>query len=400
MANSAAALPNLPASNRRPLRILVSGMIAADPHQGGATWAVLQYVLGLQRLGHEVCFVEPIAEKARRPAGGTLAESVSAAYFREVVADFALAGRAALLLAGTEETVGLTHAELRAIAQRADVLINVSGMLEDPALLEPIRTRVYLDLDPAFIQLWHSAHGIDMRFAAHTHFVTVGRGLGTADCPVPTCGREWIPTFQPVVLDEWPVAERVEHEALTTIGNWRGYGSVEHEGRHYGQKAHSLREFFALPKLCAEKFRPALAIHPGEAADLAALAENGWDVLDPAAVAATPHAYRRFIQGSKAEFGIAKSGYVHSHSGWFSDRSACYLASGRPVIAQETGFSRELPVGEGLFAFRTMEEILAAIDTMNRDYARHARAARRVAEEFFDARKVLTRLLNEVEAAP
>ena len=183
MANSASALPNLPASNRRPLRILVSGMIAADPHQGGATWAVLQYVLGLQRLGHEVWFVEPIAEKALRPAGGTLAESVSAAYFREVVSDFALAGRAALLLAGTEETVGLTHAELRAIAQRADVLINVSGMLEDPALLEPIRTRVYLDLDPAFIQLWHSAHGIDMRFAAHTHFVTVGRGRGAASAP-------------------------------------------------------------------------------------------------------------------------------------------------------------------------------------------------------------------------
>ncbi len=374
-------------------------MIAADPQQGGATWAVLQYVLGLQRLGHEVCFIEPIPQRALAPKGCALADSVNAAYFREVVADFGLVGRAALLLAGTEETLGLTHAELRAVAGRTDVLINVSGMLEDAALLELIRTRVYLDLDPAFIQLWHDAHGIDMRFAAHTHFVTVGRGIGTADCPIPTCGLEWIPTFQPVVLDEWPVADRVEHDALTTIGNWRGYGSVEHEGRHYGQKAHSLREFFALPKLCVEKFQPALAIHPGEAADLAALAENGWDVLDPAEVAATPRAYRRFVQGSKAEFGIAKSGYVHSRSGWFSDRSACYLASGRPVIAQETGFSRELPAGEGLFAFRTMEEILAAIEAMNRDYARHARAARGLAEEFFDSRKVLARLLNEVGAA-
>lgn len=374
-------------------------MIAADPHQGGATWAVLQYVLGLQRLGHDVCFVEPIAEKALRPAGGKLAESANAAYFREVVADFGLDGRAALLLAGTEETVGLTHAELRVRAQRTDVLLNVSGMLTDAALLEPIRTRVYLDLDPAFIQLWHSTHGIDMRFAAHTHFVTVGRSLGTAGCPVPTCGRDWIPTFQPVVLAEWPVADRLEHDALTTIGNWRGYGSVEHEGRHYGQKAHSLRQFFALPKMCAEKFRPALAIHPGEEADLAALAENGWNVLDPADVAATPGAYRRFVRGSKAEFGIAKSGYVHSRSGWFSDRSACYLASGRPVIAQETGFSRELPVGEGLFAFGTMDEVIAAIAEMNRDYARHARAARGLAEEFFDSRKVLTRLLDEVGAA-
>ena len=392
-------MTDLRRSAHRPLRILVSGMIAADPHQGGATWAILQYVLGLQRLGHEVCFLEPVPRKALQPQGCTLADSVSASYFRGIVADFGFAGRAALLLAGTQETVGLTHAELRAIAQRTDVLINVSGMLEDAALLEPIRTRVYLDLDPAFIQLWHSAHGIDMRFAAHTHFVTVGRGLGTADCPVPTCGRAWIPTFQPVVLDEWPVAQEIAHDALTTIGNWRGYGSVEHEGRHYGQKAHSLRAFFALPKLCAEKFRPALAIHPGEEKDLAALAENGWNVLDPAAVAGTPHTYRRFIQGSKAEFGIAKSGYVHSRSGWFSDRSACYLASGRPVIAQETGFSRELPVGAGLFAFATMDGVIAAIDAMNADYARHARAARGLAEEYFDSRKVLARLLRAVGAA-
>ncbi len=374
-------------------------MIAADPLQGGATWAVLQYLLGLRRLGHEMNFIEPIRESALRPAGGGLADSENAAYFRAVVADFGLEGRAALLLAGTEETVGLTHAELRAVAGRTDVLLNVSGMLEDAALLEPIRTRVYLDLDPAFIQLWHSAHGIDMRFAAHTHFVTVGRGIGTADCPIPTCGLEWIPTFQPVVLDEWPVAVRIERDALTTIANWRGYGSVEHEGRHYGQKAHSLRQFFALPKLCAEKFSPALAIHPGEEQDLAALAENGWNVLDPAEVAGTPHDYRRFIQGSKAEFGIAKTGYVHSRSGWFSDRSACYLASGRPVIAQETGFSRELPAGEGLFAFETMDEIIAAIEAMNSDYARHARAARSVAEEYFASGKVLTRLLSEVGAA-
>ena len=374
-------------------------MIAADPHQGGATWAVLQYVLGLQRLGHEVFFVEPIAEKSLRPAGCKLAESVNAAYFRAVVADFGLSPQAALLLAGTEETVGLTHAGLRAIAQRTDVLLNISGMLAEAALLEPIRTRVYLDLDPAFIQLWQSSQGIDMRFAAHTHFVTVGRGLGSANCPVPTCGRAWIPTFQPVVLGAWPVADRVEHDALTTIGNWRGYGSVEHDGRHYGQKAHSLRQFFALPKLCSEKFRPALAIHRGEEKDLAALAENGWDVLDPARVAGTPHAYRRFIQGSKAEFGIAKSGYVHSRCGWFSDRSACYLASGRPVIAQETGFSRELPVGKGLFAFGTMDEILAAIDAMNTNYARHARAARGLAEEYFDSSIVLARLLQKVGVA-
>ncbi len=386
----------LPPDKRR--RILVSGMIAADPFQGGATWAVLQYLLGFQRLGYEVFFVEPIQPKALRPEGADLSVSENAAYFREVVGQFGLATRSALLLVGTEQTVGLPYAELRAIARGSDVLINISGMLEDPALLEPIPRRVYLDLDPAFIQLWHHANGIDMRFAAHTNFVTVGRGIGRADCPIPTCGLEWIPTFQPVVLDEWPVAREIEHDALTTIANWRGYGSVEHEGQQYGQKAHSLRQFFALPRLCPEKFAPALAIHPGETSDLAALAENGWHVLDPAKVAGTPDRYRRFIQGSKAEFGIAKTGYVHSRSGWFSDRSACYLASGRPVLAQETGFSRDLPTGEGLLSFHTADDIVAGIASMNADYARHARAARGIAEEFFESGKVLRRLLDVIGA--
>jgi hypothetical protein len=279
------------------------------------------------------------------------------------------------------------------------VIFNISGMLADEALLAPIPRRVYLDLDPAFIQVWQSEYGIDMRMDAHTHFVTVGQSIGTANCPVPTCGRRWIPTVQPVVLDEWPAANGVKLDALTTIGNWRGYGSVEFRGEHYGQKAHSLRRFFDLPRRTQEKFAPALAIHPGETGDLAALAENGWTVLDPAHVAGTPASYRRFIQGSKAEFSIAKSGYVRSRCGWFSDRSVCYLASGRPVIAQDSGFSQWLPTGDGLFAFTTADEALAAIDSLNRDYPRHARAARALAVRHFSADRVLGRLLELTKEA-
>jgi glycosyltransferase involved in cell wall biosynthesis len=140
----------------------------------------------------------------------------------------------------------------------------------------------------------------------------------------------------------------------------------------------------------------ALAIHPDERQDLRALAANGWDLLDPAQIARTPADYQRFIQGSKAEFGIAKSGYVASRCGWFSDRSLCYLASGRPVLAQDTGFSNFVPVGEGLFAFRSTEDILAAIEEVQMNYARHARAARAIAEEFFDSDKVLSRLLDRL----
>src|SRR5438128_3523054 len=215
-----------------PLTIIFSGMIAADPHQGGATWAVLQYVLGLRKLGHEVFFVEPIKASALRPKHADFPESENARYFREVVREFGLERNSALLLAGSERTVGLSYPELRRIAQRTGVLINVSGLLADEALLAPIPRRVYLDLDPAFIQLWQAAYDIDMRFAAHTHFVTIGQALGAADCPIPTCGRRWIPTPQPIVLDEWPMGNGVTREAFTTVANWRGYGSVEFEGRH------------------------------------------------------------------------------------------------------------------------------------------------------------------------
>ena len=142
----------------------------------------------------------------------------------------------------------------------------------------------------------------------------------------------------------------------------------------------------------------ALGIHPEEKRDVQALRENNWELLDPIECVGSPGGYREFIQGSKAEFGIAKSGYVVSQCGWFSDRSACYLASGRPVLAQETGFSRFLPTGEGLFAFTTTDEVLSAITEMNRDYARHRRAARDLAEQHFDSRRVLSRLLESVGA--
>jgi hypothetical protein len=377
------------------LTIVLSGMISADPHQGGASCHVLQYALGLRALGHRVLLVEPIDPARLQPSWAALGDSVNAGWFRQVVSDFGLDDWGALLLAGSRTTVGLSYARLCDVAGQADLLINISGMLADENLLQKIPVRVYLDVDPAFIQLWH-AQGIDMRFGGHTHFVTIGQAIGEPDCPVPTCGLSWITTPQPIVLAHWPVAERIVYDGLTTVGNWRGYGSVEHQGVFYGQKAHSLRQYITLPKLTAERFLPALSIHPGETADLAALSENGWQVLDPARVAGTPTTYRQFIQESKAEFGIAKSGYVVSRCGWFSDRSICYLASGRPVIAQETGFSRFLPTGSGLFAFSNPEEALAAIDEMNRDYAHHSRSARGIAEEHFASDKVLSQLLRNL----
>jgi hypothetical protein len=364
--------------------ILVSGMVSGDPHQGGATWAVLQYVLGLRRLGHDVYLVEPVAQPT----------SATELYFREVVAEFGLEEHAALLVEGTRQAIGLPYELVRDAARRADVLLNVSGMLRDAELTAEIPVRVYLDLDPAFNQLWHSVEGIDVGFAGHTHHVTVGQAIGDRECPVPTCGLDWLTTVQPVVLPLWPKADGTAWDAFTTVGNWRGYGSIEADGVFYGQKAHSLRAFAALPKLTDERFVLALAIHPDEHDDLETLARNGWELVDPGEVAGSPGAYRDFVRGSKAELGVAKSGYVASRCGWFSDRSACYLASGRPVVAQETGFSRFLPTGEGLFSFETEDDVLAAAGEIRCDYERQSRAARTIAEEYFDSDKVLTRLLE------
>jgi len=378
------------------LAIIVAGMIAGDPYQGGATWAVLQYLLGLRQLGHDVHFVEPIAADKLQPHGAGLSCSTNAAYFRAVMRQFDLESHAALLLAGTKQTVGLSYDSLRSVAAGSDCLINISGMLADPALTQAIPVRVYLDLDPGFNQLWCAAEGINVGFEGHTHFVTIGPALGDADCVIPTCGRSWIATRQPLVLSEWPPAERVTHDAFTTVANWRGYGSITHNGVFYGQKAHAWRQFMALPGQAHEHFLAALAIHPDESSDLLNLTWHGWQLIDPAQVADTPDRYRSFVQGSKAEIGVAKSGYAAARCGWFSDRSVCYLASGRPVVAQETGFSRFLPTGEGLFAFETIDEACVGIDAVVRDYERHSRAARAIAEEYFDASRVLPQLLERV----
>lgn len=339
------------------MRILVAGMVAADPHQGGATWAVLQYVLGLEQLGHEVWLVDP-AE----------AGPESEAYF-------------AGLDLGPRAVLGRYDGPV------PDLLLNISGMLRDEHILDHTPVRVYLDLDPVFNQLWH-LQGADAGLDGHTHYVTVGRH-------VPATGHDWIHTLPPVVLERWPVAEQIDTDAFTTVANFRSYGSIEQDSVRYGQKAHSLRPLLELPSLTDERFTLALDIHPDEP-DLAALREHGWELLDPRRVAGTPETYAAFVRGSKAELGIAKEGYVVARCGWFGDRSAAYLASGRPVVAQDTGFGERLPTGAGLFAFSGTDDVLAAVEALRHDYGRHARAARAIAEEHLDSRRVLTRLLDEV----
>lgn len=368
------------------LRIVLSGMLAGIPGQGGASWAVLQYLLGLRRLGHEVIFVEPVDRGFYR------ARSVQ--YFMSLVERFGLAGSAALLDPESGTTFGVRRERLRSFAADADLLLNISGVLDDEELLEAIPVRAFVDLDPAFTQLWCQAEGIDLGFDRHNRFVTIGGRIGSEGCPVPTCGRDWIKTLQPLVLEHWPVADRVEHDALTTVGHWRAYGSIEHEGAHYGQKAHSLRPLLTLPERSGARFKLALGIHRDEKRDLAAMRTHGWQLVHPDTVAATPDSYADFVRGSWAEFALAKSGYAASSCGWFSDRSICYLASGRPVLALDTGFTPDVPTGDGLLAFSTVEEAVAGVDALRSDYGRHRRAARELADEVFESDRVLSRLLS------
>lgn len=381
-------------------RIVVAGSSAAVPGHGGWTWALLQYVLGLRQLGHDVHWIDPIAGAAVRPAGAPLAASDNAAYFRAVAAAFDLESRATLLRQDAAiESIGASPAALEALLADADLLLNISGALSLAPLAGRARRRVYVDLDPGYTQLW-DVSGIDLGLDAHTDFVTIGVDLDRSG-EVPRDGRAWRPSVQPVVLACWPDAggRPPAWDAFTTVANWRAYGTLTHAGVVFGQKAHSFRGFFALPRLTGERFVLALGIHADERRDRDRLACEGWQVIDPAAVAATPGAYRRFVRESAAELAVAKTGYVNAPTGWFSDRSVCYLASGRPVVAQDTGFGRFLPVGNGLVAFRTLEEAAEGVARVRRDYAAHAAAARRIAEAHFDARVVLRSLLRDLEVA-
>ena len=375
--------------------IVLSGVAAATPGQGGATWAVLQYVLGLEELGCKVFLIEPFSGAKLTAKGEDIRDSKAARYFRAVVERFGIADRSALLDESTGETVGLTYEEILEAAQSSDLLINIAGLLKGEQLLNLIPRRLYLDLDPGFVQLWHT-QGVDVGLSRHTHFATIGLAIGEPGCAIPTCGIDWIKTLQPIVLSHWPVAKQEISKGLTTIGNWRAYGSIEHEGVFYGQKVHSLRQLRNLPRQLTVPVTVAMSVYSEEQSEARTLMECGWQFVDPR-LAGTPDDYQHFVQNSWAEIGVAKSGYVAARCGWFSDRSVAYLASGRPVIAQDTGFDQYLPCGDGLFSFRTDNDVVLGIEQLERDYAGCRHRARAIAEDYFNSRKVLPALLQQVE---
>jgi len=237
------------------------------------------------------------------------------------------------------------------------------------------------------------ALGLAEIFDGHQLHFTVGENIGRPGCEVPTCGLDWIPTRQPVALEQWPPAG--PGEGLTTVASWRGpYAPVEYEGETYGLRVHEFRRLRELAAEIDAELTVALDIDPEDEADASALRAGGWNLRDPAEVAADPVAYRAFVQGSQAEVSIAKNVYVRSRCGWFSDRSACYLASGRPVLAQDTGYADNLPTGIGLIPFTSVEDGVAAANEILADWEAHSAAARELAVEYFDSSVVLEGILD------
>ena len=264
----------------RSLSTLVSGRIAATPGQGGAAWAVLQYVVGLDRFGHWVDLVELVRPDEIVPVGATLAASTNMAYLASAMESVGMGERWAIGLAwgesaGGEPAVGepsggalVGPAADRVSRGRWDLLVNLSGCLDAPDLMERCEVRCFVDLDPGFTQAWEAQGVGGLGLDGHTHHATLGTSIGEPGCPVPTGGRSWIPLVPPVVLDSWPTGAPVHLPAFTTVANWRSYGSAEWDGVSYGQRAHSFRGLVGLAAASPVALCPALAIDPAETASI------------------------------------------------------------------------------------------------------------------------------------
>jgi hypothetical protein len=368
--------------------IAVAGSVAQRPRRGGHAWVFLQYLLGFQRLGYEVLFLDRLTS-GMLPPGASAVEGVG--WVEETMGTHGLGDDYAVLL-DDGESAGLSRQQALEHLRSSVLLIDVMGFLDEEELLAAAPRTLFLDIDPGFPQMWQEL-GLHTSFGGHDAYATVGLRVGKEGSRVPTCGIEWINTPQPVVLDHWPTAP--PGSAYTSVASWRGpFGPVEFEGERYGLRAHQMRAYAELPRRAGVPMELALEIEAADRGDEELLREGGWSVVSPLQAAASAEDYRRYVQNSRAEVGVAKDMYVRSRGGWLSDRSICYLAAGKPVLAQATGFEHEIETGAGLHSFATPEEAVAAVAEIESDYARHCEAARELAEERFDSDRVLAELLE------
>jgi hypothetical protein len=391
------------------MRIVVGGFLGLLP-AGGVTWDYIQYVLGFARLGHEVYYVEdtglwPIYQD--NPDSGATCET-NVAYLAGMMSDFGLADRWAYRDEVTGEWFGLSETKVKEILRTTDMMVNVScaNVTRDEYLAIPVR--VLIDSDPMFTQIQHrdsmaffpGTPGMRATVAAHTHHFSFGERIGAADCRVPECGVTWLPTRQPVCTWLWPVVDVPSGKPrFTTVMNWAANRAFDYEGEQWGQKDVEFKRFMNLPgqvptmslEIAVTQTKEGTAAFP-----VSEVRSAGWTVVDPRENAGDWKQYQNFLQGSLAEFSVAKEAYVKGRTGWFSCRSACYLASGRPVVTQDTGWSELIPSGRGLFAFDDVESAIDGLRAIAAEPQTHARAASEIAFEYFDSDKVLGSMIDRV----
>jgi hypothetical protein len=403
------------------LRIVVTGLITQHPLMGGITWHYLQYMLGLARLGHYVYYFEDSGEFPYNIDGGASGTdwiardcTSNVGYLAKIMARFGFENRWAYHFPLKSEWFGLSDKQREAVIQSADLLINVSGSLEHPEHYRTIPHLLYIDTDPVITQIKIAlGNGKFMeRVEAHdTHF-SFGETLSEG---VPATGYQWRATRQPIVLSEWRTFGP-RRDCFTTVMNWTSYKPLTYSGKTYGQKDVEFKRFLELPSKVAP-LTLEVALNRTEHLEWQAngrslpagfaefesnhwtprdlITRAGWHVADAIQVCGDLDSYRHYIESSKAEWSVAKNVYVQGQPGWFSERSACYLAAGRPVVAQDTGFAGILPVGEGILPFKTLQEAADAILEVQANYLMHAEAALAIAEKYFSSDVVLTHLINE-----
>jgi hypothetical protein len=376
------------------MRISILGFIGRYP-MAGVTAYFLQYALGLQNLGHDVFYIEDSGACPYDPVHDTISMDVSysLAYVKRHLEPYGLAER--WTYADYEGNYfGMNRARTIDVLRTSDLLVNVSAanILREEHLRVP--KRILIDADPPYLQI-DAAKGIGdtIEFLRqHTILFTFAENIGGPRWHIPPAGFEWQTTRQPVVLDLWHYTYKPDAQALTTIMNWKSYANTEYQGEVYGQKDLEFMRFAELPQHTTQVLDLGIGHPDAPREQLRAL---GWRLHDPYPPTRDLWAYQSYLADSRGEFTVAKNAYVRPWSGWFSERDTCYMATGKPVIAQDTGFSVWLPAGDGVFAFNTLEEARDAIERMNSDYEHHCKAARRLVEDYFNSDQVLRDLLHK-----
>jgi hypothetical protein len=373
--------------------------LAGQYPMAGVVWQALQYLIGFRQLGHDVYYVEDSGAPPYDPRLKSIVTdpSYNIASLQHALAQFNLADRWVYWDMESDTYFGLSKTRLHDLYARADVVVNLCGATTPRAEHHRNGKLIYIETDPVFEQI-RAAQGEQKTInflAAHDVCFTYGENIGESDCPVPLAGIDWQKTRPPVVLEAWEERADAACRFFTTVATWHNKGKdITYEGQTYYWSKHvNFLKFLDLPRRTSQPLE--LAIEIGEETIRTELAGLGWHLAEASERSATVEGYRDYIYSSRGEFTVAKDIYVRPHSGWFSDRSVCYLAAGKPVVTQETGFSKFIPAGEGLLAFSDMEEAVAALEQINADYLKHAHAARRVAAESFAADKVLRKLLRD-----